>query len=41
MPRSRHLRGQGAPMTIALATVFVLGSFTLVMTAFFAVPAAD
>jgi len=28
-------------MTIALATVFVLGSFTLVMTAFFAVPAAD
>ena len=36
---AKNARPRGQKMTIALATVWVLGSFALVMAAMFAVPA--
>ena len=39
--KPRLARPQGAPMTIALTAVWVLGSFTLVMAALFAATAED
>jgi hypothetical protein len=38
---AKNARPRGQKMTIALATVWVLGSFALVMAAMFAVPAED